>query len=475
MKNFLFCLIVCIAAVAASADYTPYSTDMYGLENQVYNADFDRPIADPTIFWSVSINDPTYILIDYTDSAGDGNACLRMNANELFVGTSFWARPKSRGGKFHYDIPVEPNDIIICNYKYKSSADADIPAGDVTVFQLLQFDDTNYTGLLAQNILTLTNDQWVSDTIMAIVPESPGFDFVSPNMYVGAETALRQGNWKFDEIECYVLPQTSFDTLAYMGDDWLSNESLAPLPDILISDFEEYVPAPGGPNVPQYWLPYSAAAQDKGNPQVSYAIDPVEGDDCLRFDYDQTGSFAGNAQWNEISAVFNEGAAGGIDISNYDELRMKIYRPAGNSLENNFYIKLYINDWTGDVHAFSNVNAAPIEYLPAVADPQLTTQTPVGVWDEWVIDLHKIRVNADLRTIETMTECTGMMFGVSSSTNKTGGEFGTGTLYIDDVKFVQTKPDCSASVSGADLNGDCEVNLVDTALLAHTWLRSPLP
>lgn len=479
-KIFILLLIAVAVSVVWAADYTPYSTDMYGLENPIYNADFERPVnwmkgTKPVpSYWSLSNTD--YISIDYTESAGSGDASMIFAVDSMPAGTGIWADVSVNSGKWSYLTPVDPNELLVVKFKVKMDAGGISPAGNRTEMQILPYNDVTFLNLYSVNPITIdTPGVWEEKTYFINMNDfnNDTLNRVGVRFYIdNVAGGLFTGDWRFDEIEVYALPETKFDTLGYMAEDWLSNEALALNSDYVIDDFEDYIPVPSGPNIYEKWFRYSNAAQDRGNPQLYLATDPVEGDQCIQFDYDNDSNLGkpGIACWNEISRVFTEAVPNGIDFSQYDELHFKIYRAAGNSYEKNIYFKFYENEWTGDLKLFNNYAANPME-----GPLSGTTQSPAGVWEEVVIDLHKIK-QLDTRTIADMTNVTGFMFGLSANSKWDWGTtdyFGTGTLYLDDIKLVQTKPECSASVSGADLNGDCEVDLLDSAILAHTWLRQP--
>lgn len=52
-----------------------------------------------------------------------------------------------------------------------------------------------------------------------------------------------------------------------------------------------------------------------------------------------------------------------------------------------------------------------------------------------------------------------------------GGRISSSTLYLDAIKIETGTTDCSVPLE-ADLNGDCQVNLIDLSVLADSWMIS---
>lgn len=462
MKKMLISLFT-LSLVAMSMAAAPY-----GLPNLVQDGDIE--FTQPFEFWWTS--NPAQAVTDYSQSAtADGTGCLVMTPDAtttpwLDVAQNFHATKAN----YNYMVPVEPNDLLICKFMVKTEGATLADPGNfsfITSWYDVAADGTTKTfiGHPTPTAIALTGGVWQEVTHAVQVESNSDINFVQLlfRCYTGAE-----GTFKIDDVQCYVVKPADLPDLKNVAFDWLTMEQL-PLSDYIIDDFE-YVDPPAGPNfMSALWMPYSTAANDYGDPQISLVTDPLEGDKCLRFDYTQDEANLGNGKvcWNDISHIL-EGGLATVDLTQYDEMHLKIYRPLLDPevTTANIYVKPYSGTWAGDVKLLSNYSAYPIQ-SPA-AD---TTNYTGGAWDDLIIDLSEPK-QVGQQYYESFTACQGFMFGMSSN-NKFDppSAFGTGYLLLDDLKFVQTKPRCSGAVSPLDLNGDCNVNIMDAALIGYGWLQ----
>lgn len=223
--------------------------------------------------------------------------------------------------------------------------------------------------------------------------------------------------------------------------------------DLVIDDFESYTALPGSPNVLDTWevVPdnyYSVPVW--GDTDLDVTTSAYNGNQALTYSYDFTTVLSEYAI-SEFMYVFDTPQ----DLSNYGRFEMWINCHSGNSREQYFYVKLFqggvgCGGVTGEHRLYPSV------YQVGSDAGATTDQTP-----GW------IKVTADLGKYDDLSDIHGLEIGCS--TEPYGEDMGSGTIDIDDIRFVFV-PKCTDDLEG-DINGDCIVNMLDMKDLALEWLK----
>jgi hypothetical protein len=175
----------------------------------------------------------------------------------------------------------------------------------------------------------------------------------------------------------------------------------------------------------------------------------------LQWDYNMPATVGMN---NYTSFIYDLGSAN--NFSTYDQMKLQMYRYAGNSTESLIYLKFYREGTTN----FGDGNNVRAEAW--MATPTCTTQ-PAGAWDLWLINLDNLVGFKGVGTKDSsvLTDIRYILIGCGSD-NKNIHR--TGRIDIDEIKMVRL-PVCS-TVNIADLNADCKVNFGDFAIFAEDWM-----
>jgi len=103
---------------------------------------------------------------------------------------------------------------------------------------------------------------------------------------------------------------------------------------------------------------------------------------------------------------------------------------------------------------------------PAVVYHEDPTAATIDTWTEWNIDLKDI---ADQGV--NLADVASVAIGFGDRNNPVAG--GAGKMYFDDIRLYRPRcvPD-KVTLSAADLNSDCVVDMADVEIMASDWLTS---
>jgi hypothetical protein len=223
--------------------------------------------------------------------------------------------------------------------------------------------------------------------------------------------------------------------------------------DLVIDDFESYNALPSSPNVLDTWevVPDNYYAVPVwGDTTLDVTSSAHSGSQALSYSYDFT-TVLDEYAISEFMYVFDTPQ----DLSSYGSFEMWINCHSGNSREQYFYVKLFqggigCGGVTGEYRLY------PSLYQVGSTEGATTDQAP-----GW------IKVTGELGQYEDLTDIHGLEIGCS--TEPYGDDMGSGTIDIDDIKFVFA-PECTGSPEG-DINGDCSTDILDVKELALEWLK----
>lgn len=223
--------------------------------------------------------------------------------------------------------------------------------------------------------------------------------------------------------------------------DWLENNVTGAVSQVGIENFESYATTSALLSSWEidFFAPGSSTLQ-----LIDVPADAYQGSKAMRWEYD----VGGGGQWAEIELVLESE----LDLSQYDQMRLRIKKHTDNSMENLLYVK-FLDNW-------SITGESWIERVDG------STYYPINEWDEWVVDLHNLTAwKNGYSELAELTSIDQIMFGCAGSSLE-GGD-GTGTIDFDEIVLIQ-RP-CSAYPEG-DINLDCKVNFTDFAIMAEKWL-----
>lgn len=448
--------------------------------NWCKNGDAEDP--EQFMFWRSTVDQEVMVRND----GAEGTTSSFGLDNEGAAGVSSRIEQMRNKKGENQRMPIEdPNGVLFVDFWYKTEPnDVDTSIsypGDMLVS--LEFwhaadltslnDDNEYLGAVSYSLVE-TDGEW--EYVAYIIDMSqlrPLNVITSPNPITHFVTKFTNGTAnnglvQFDQIRVLKkLPTTIIPDIQQIGTDWLSNGVLPMEPDFLVDDFEDPCTF-----VDNEWYAKSTSTNNFA-PNIYLVNDPGNGfggsDYYLRWDYTlSVGTFR---EFSRMFTLSELGGSDGIDLSIYDELRFQVYRFAGNSREGKMFNKFYTNPWGFDGE-FSTIELTAAR---PQSDATGTTQTPAEQWDEWVSDLRALLSagsageNKMYESLPLITDCSGIMFGISSN-DRFGGDLGSGTMLIDDIRFVQTVPRCDSTTSTMDADGDCDVDMFDVAVKAMGWL-----
>lgn len=231
--------------------------------------------------------------------------------------------------------------------------------------------------------------------------------------------------WRIDEVNQYGVTAGAIWSFT-------TTESL----NLVIDDFEGYygnnryaaVPVSGYDLLLENWKDGTI------NSSGAQILDLQEG--CLEFSFDNSAS----PYYSQVERTF----ASPVDLITSENFRYVSMWYKGSANASGLYLKLYNGD--------SNETLRIID--PAVYQSEY--------WQEIVFDLGKLE-------LIDPTVVTKIVIGVSEETPAPSAT--TGMVRIDDIKMYVCR-DVPAFRVPADINGDCQVNIEDIALLSGYWLTS---
>jgi hypothetical protein len=258
----------------------------------------------------------------------------------------------------------------------------------------------------------------------------------------------------------YDVDLNDFQVLA---GEWLTNNTAAgPYFETLLDDMESYTndgaPIPGFNSIFEYWQEFG---ESTGVPSIQLftAPDPNTNGNggsgqSLTFEYNN------NNQWSEILFV----PENPIDLTQYNALKISLYRHAGNDSQRNSYVKFLNGGLTNNEVAaviLLNEDGSTVNPVEEWVDYTLIFEDPtadVGTGHEWIF------VNG-YTDLSQLNDIQAIMFGV----NGAGWSAGQGQIDIDDLELAVV-PYCTVLID-ADLDDDCDVDLADFAIVAGDWLE----
>lgn len=359
-----------------------------------------------------------------------------------------------------------PGNTYALNYKYK------MLAGSIDRPQVaLRFWGEGGAGVgsfegQAYALLDDPNDPAVwadGPTLVYTAPEAATNLDVLVNCLVIPDNNYFEGTVRVDDFSLVNLTKLGDvdgdgdvdpNDLTTMAREWLDNgvDDVTLLPDFIVDDFEFYADS----SDPNFWQDGSGSYIDKGDSIVTLVndVDAYEGSQYLSWDYDSTDpTNLYSDTWTEFHKMFDAP----FDMTPYDEFSVMVRRAFGNSEENIFYFKFY-NEGTGE---------SDIEALYEMPHADGSSYADPGQWVEVKINLQEDLMYYQGASFSSLTDIRGMFFGVVG--NAAQGE-GTGTIDFDSIKFIDTTPDCLVAPQ-SDLSGDCQVNLIDFAIMAGHWME----
>ncbi|MBN1816700.1 MAG: hypothetical protein JW828_05025 [Sedimentisphaerales bacterium] len=248
------------------------------------------------------------------------------------------------------------------------------------------------------------------------------------------------------------------DDLAAFCADWLADTVIpgSIQTPVALEDFERYSPD-GFPPITLGWFIYLS---DSGTTKTTIRLmtgepeAPYGGHKMMRFDYE----FPVYPQGDDW-LVLGHRISPNRDMAKYDEIRFRIRYHADNTEDVGLFFH-GANDPPDEIeHEAFNVGPFPTTDNPA--DP--------NQWHEIIIDLRNDE-SIDWQDSYGGVDDVHYMNAILLSVVNSSGQVRKGTLYFDDIRLIDSTPDCSG-LPAVDLNTDCLVDLRDFAFLAEEWLR----
>ena len=232
--------------------------------------------------------------------------------------------------------------------------------------------------------------------------------------------------------------------LGLFAGDWLTDAESDVIADNSVDDFEFYTGLlDGAEPLTGSW---SDAVWATGASEIDVEQNTVEsGLQSMKWRYETFDT----EQYSEILLTLDTA----VDISSYDELRIALWREAGNLPMGLLYVK-FLTEGTTEFDIAS-------EYW--LYEIQGSTYYPVEEWNGFVIDLNNLDYqsgNKGYSGLQDMTAVKGILIGTCC-----GEATGSGVIYIDNINLVDL---CEGPIS--DITGDCLVNIGDYAKIANDWL-----
>ncbi|AQQ70951.1 hypothetical protein SMSP2_01315 [Limihaloglobus sulfuriphilus] len=252
--------------------------------------------------------------------------------------------------------------------------------------------------------------------------------------------------------------------VSQMAGMWLNSSLSVAGTESLIEDgnFESYADQTA---LEGKWFEFPLALADFATEStVTLLTNPADaytGSNALRWNYRDMDSNTGLSAFTEIVYILDNP----IDLTSSDLVTAMINRHEGNSLEKALYIKFLSG--TGTAQEFAADASNRIKGQMLIKRPNGSSAEPVG-WDQWVIDLHDLQYRFG-DAYSDLNDIGALLFGVWTPADDDNGD-GVGVIDIDDIKIVSL-PECTGD-NPEDINGDCQIDLVDMSLFSADWLVS---
>ena len=189
----------------------------------------------------------------------------------------------------------------------------------------------------------------------------------------------------------------------------------------------------------------------------------------MRWQYDNSdpGDVYDNvfSETNLIFATFGNG----VDLSNYDQLRVKLKRHGGNSEERILYVKFY------NYFVSSGFIQAEADLVAGLGG----THGDPNEWVDWTINLNDLAFKGGATSLSDLDDVVGIFFGTVGGLGYADAVWpflgeGDGTIDIDEIVLVDLLSCMGNPVIGdpsGDFNRDCRVDLLDFALFGSEWMQ----
>ncbi|OXU15308.1 hypothetical protein [Sedimentisphaera salicampi] len=310
-------------------------------------------------------------------------------------------------------------------------------------------------------------DTWKLGKIDTIAP--PGTNKIKLQIMNGTSG---NGSVYFDDVRVLVPEPLSMDfdenylidseDLEEIAANWLADNYSGPeKTDQVLDDFEIY--GESDPNIIDTWSPVANILGQSSLELITDSSQAYEGSQTLRWSYYPLGDGYG-----EYTGIMYE-LPSIVDISKYDEMRLRVKRHSGNSLEDSLYLRFMepgvVRTELNDEHDMARASIQAVDG---------STKFPEDEWDEWVIDLKEdlwfnSAHNANgYYSLPDMTQLGAIVIAVYNNPND-GEYMETGLIDVDKIELLDYSPTCSEDLA-VDLNNDCVVNLIDYSILAEKWL-----
>jgi len=270
---------------------------------------------------------------------------------------------------------------------------------------------------------------------MVLVQSSTALTYTQPGLFDLGVTYY----WRVDEVQSSGPDVTgsvwAFSTLAY----------------IAIEDFESY-DATGTGSIGYTWS--SGTETWESGSTVALSYDPVRGgEQAMQFDYDNSAESIALQMWPEPYSESTRSLVADFTPKSSAALFISVMGDPCNAADR-VYVR--IADGSTSVTKYLQVRD--------LADPNHTATNDVNLlddsWQTAMIDLSTLGV--------VLTDIQSITLGVGDKDNPVAT--GTGTIYVDDIQLRTST--CVYGAPGADLSGDCRVDLADFGIFAGQWLDS---
>lgn len=232
--------------------------------------------------------------------------------------------------------------------------------------------------------------------------------------------------------------KVDMDDLAFMAEEWQLNYQVSPGSIYVADDMEGSL------------YPWSIHSSSTGT--ISQTTNAYAGTGALQWHYDIPATDPNtDPNNNYTSIVFDFGETN--DLSGYDELRLWLYRHAGNTPENLMYLKFVNADMQVKAEDWLVEGGSVVE--------------PVEEWAEWVIDPNSLLGPRGVGTASEgdLKDIRYLLIGTGSS-DRTDAR--SGIIDLDQIIFT-AYPVCSGRPA-ADVNYDCKVDIQDLLIISEEWL-----
>ncbi len=237
--------------------------------------------------------------------------------------------------------------------------------------------------------------------------------------------------------------------LRYLASSWLDSE-LVIGPVVNVDDFESYSDQSALIVSWQefYWASFNGSTTTSSVSLLTSPANVYSGAQSMRWVYDANDVSGQGFNFTDIVLTLDEP----IDLRGAESVKVLLNRHAGNSQENILYIKFF--EGAVDV---ANIRGLGIH----LSRYNGSTYSPVG-WAEWTAMLDDY-IGYDPAELD---EVTAINIGCYSPEEDSTA--GSGVIDIDDIRIVY--PDYCASYLVGDINGDCQVDFTDFAIMGQNWL-----